>query len=574
MKSKVRSFGLAGILAFIFFLMGCGNPPLPTSVPTVTPSSTPTLTPSPTLTPIPSPISFFPVAKIIGTEEMVFDWSRDRCAETTLPDLPVRAFRDADGMVQINLSFPTNFRMIGKDLNSVKTDCKGTMASDEDPDASHYNFREWMGSTYTLDGKTIYALIHNEYYGDEASRWYATRDFGSNQGKNNWYFHSWNGGRYTEMQFDSRNNRWQGAAPLCQLANRWAHPGSDCEPSRTWTSPVNATVTVSGNVRDEDPGGGDGVVVRILKGDAELWSVTIENGERKDYPFNLEVPVRVGESIHFRVNARGNANNDTTYLNPKINIGPDPCVSGVRDSCTLIAITFAQSNDGGKTYTHATAPNHLVANLPNLYRPDWGLVALWQPSNIIKNPKDGYYYVLAQTDYRPVSGFGGRQGTCVMRTKTLDDPTSWRAWDGKGFEMRFINPYKETSVDPEKHTCQFVSWNEIQGLTYNLTYNSFFEKFVAMGVGTSARGVSGFYYSLSDDLVRWTPKQLLMQADLANTVNWKPPFLAYPSLVDPSDTSRNFEVTGASPYMYYTRINAMSPTLDFDLLRVRVQFIK
>ncbi len=65
-----------------------------------------------------------------------------------------------------------------------------------------------------------------------------------------------------------------------------------------------------------------------------------------------------------------------------------------------------------------------------------------------------------------------------------------------------------------------------------------------------------------------------MQADLANTVNFKPPYLAYPSLVDPSDTSRNFEVTGQSPYMYFTRVNAMSPTLDFDLLRVRVQFIK
>jgi hypothetical protein len=49
--------------------------------------------------------------------------------------------------------------------------------------------------------------------------------------------------------------------------------------------------------------------------------------------------------------------------------------------------------------------------------------------------------------------------------------------------------------------------------------------------------------------------------------------LAYPSLVDPDDTSRNFEVTSQNPYMYFTRINRMNP-LDFDLLRVRVQFSK
>lgn len=573
MQSKMRFFGLACAIASVFFLVGCASVPLPSSA-SLTPSQTHTPQPTSAPAPTPSPASFFPLAKIIGTEEMVFDWSRDRCAETNIPDLPVRAFRDGEGMVQINLSFPTNFRMIGKDLDSLKTDCKMVLASDMDKDPSHFNYSEWMGSTYTLDGKTVYALIHNEFYGSESAFWYATRDYGENQGGNNWSYRSWNGVAYSNMQFDTAKKRWQGSEPLCQIGSQWAHPDRGCEPTRTWTSPVDATVTVSGITRDQDAGGGDGVIVKIFKGSTELWSATIENGDKKDYPFNLQVPVRVGDAIHFRVNARGNTNNDTTLFEPKINVGPDPCVSGVRDSCTMVSITFAQSNDGGKTYTQPAAPNHLVASLPIRYRPDWGLMALWQPSNIVKSPKDGYYYALLQTDYRPVKGTDGRQGTCVMRTKTLDDPKSWLAWDGKGYDMQFINPYTEPNTDPEKHTCQFVSWSEIQGLTYNLTYNSFFEKFVAVGVGTSARGVSGFYYSLSDDLIHWTPKQLLMKADLANTVNFQPPYLAYPSLVDPSDTSRNFEVTGQSPYMYFTRANSMSPSLDFDLLRVRIQFSK
>jgi len=54
---------------------------------------------------------------------------------------------------------------------------------------------------------------------------------------------------------------------------------------------------------------------------------------------------------------------------------------------------------------------------------------------------------------------------------------------------------------------------------------------------------------------------------------WQPPFLAYPSLIDPDSPSINFDIIGASPYLYFTRINRMDP-LDFDLLRVRIQLSK
>ena len=162
---------------------------------------------------------------------------------------------------------------------------------------------------------------------------------------------------------------------------------------------------------------------------------------------------------------------------------------------------------------------------------------------------------------------------CVMRTKTLDDPGSWRAWDGRGFNMRFINPYTEGELRPLEQTCAKVSQENVGALSYSLTYNTFFGKFIVIGHGVNER-VPGFYYSLSDDLVHWTPKKLLMAADLAQNVDWQPPFLAYPSLVDPDSPSMNFDVTGRSPYMYFTRINAMSPKLDFDLLRVRIRFDK
>jgi len=39
--------------------------------------------------------------KIIGPEEVVFDWSKDACESNDFPDVPARAFRDAWGRLQL-----------------------------------------------------------------------------------------------------------------------------------------------------------------------------------------------------------------------------------------------------------------------------------------------------------------------------------------------------------------------------------------------------------------------------------------------------------------------------------------
>jgi hypothetical protein len=230
-------------------------------------------------------------------------------------------------------------------------------------------------------------------------------------------------------------------------------------------------------------------------------------------------------------------------------------------------VSYAISNDGGKTFNQPPAPNHLVSALPFKYQPNGGLVAQWQPSNIVKSPKDGYYYALVQIDIRR-TGEVGFQGMCVMRTLTLEDPQSWRAWDGEGFNMRFINPYLESVDNPHAHTCEAVSVNEVGALSYNLTYNTYLDKFLAVGHAVHV-SPAGFYYSISDDLIHWAPKKLLMATDLAQTSVG--PFLAYPSLVDPDNTSLNFYTTGQSPYLYYSRFKNFSLE-DVDLLRVRIQF--
>jgi len=195
---------------------------------------------------------------IIGDEEIVFDWTTDRCARTDIPDLPARAFRDADGQVQLLVSHYVNRRMVGNSLGTVEHRCPPIMKSDRDVDPAHYDFKEWIGAPYTTDGETVHALVHMEYEGDKASDWDAERDFSTVQGEGNWRYQAWTGFSYRDMRYDAQDDRWRGSRNLCTIRPRAVHPDGPCEPTRTWVSPVDDTVTLTGNVRDFAPEGGDG----------------------------------------------------------------------------------------------------------------------------------------------------------------------------------------------------------------------------------------------------------------------------------------------------------------------------
>ena len=356
--------------------------------------------------------------EITGPEEIVFDWSSDRCETEDIPDLPARAFRDADGNVQLIAS---NRRMIGNDLDSLVRDCSLTMGSDMDADPAHYNDWELLHALYTTDGQNIHALVHNEYAGH-------------------------------------------------------THEGM--------------------------------------------------------------------------------------------------CPSGSYFPCWYNSVTYAYSTDQGKTYTHAPAPAHLVASVPYQYVADSGPYGIFNPSNIIHNPADGYYYSMLHLEPR-----GEQQwGTGVMRTRTLDDPTSWRCWDGSGFNATFVNPYTEINFDPGEHICAPVSWDNLGKMYDNLTFNTYLNKFLLIGATglwdpDREEGVNGFYFSLSDDLINWTPPRLIMEGSLWWTANNDVDRVGYPSVLDPDDTSRNFEHSDSEVYLYFTRWNA-GTDYDRDLIRIPIRFRK
>jgi hypothetical protein len=283
--------------------------------------------------------------------------------------------------------------------------------------------------------------------------------------------------------------------------------------------------------------------------------------------YRLELAVQKGDRLRFIVSDGANPDFDTTYFSPVIDLGEPPCPSGVPYRCQMMAITYARSDDSGETYTQPKPPGHLVAASPYRFEESEEAWGIWQPSNIVRHPQDGYYYAALHVEDHAAQA----RGTCLMRTDRLDDPGSWRAWDGSGFNMAFANPY-QTDLDPLEHICQPVSAEEIWTLTYSLTYNEYLRAFILLGHAVHVDR-PGFYYSLSRDLIHWTPRTLLMEADLVQTTETPGRYLAYPSLIDPGSTERNFDVTGRRPYLFYSRFND-APSGDADLVWVQLEFTR
>ncbi len=280
---------------------------------------------------------------------------------------------------------------------------------------------------------------------------------------------------------------------------------------------------------------------------------------------------------------------------------PDLCTYGRSEPvqavsyCWLTAFTLATSADGGATFDHAQEPPaHLVANIPYQYEKDSGATGYRAATNILKRTEPGgdFYYAMFDAKQYAKGAFALENqqefGTCIMRTGDLADPTSWRAWDGdgsddsqNGFTVQFAYPYP---TEPGSgHVCKPVNTPSGPGalLTEDftprgLTYNSYFGRYLLLGNlvwidPTDGKEYFHVIYSLSSDLLSWTAPQVIMRAPTmaqyrADGCTGPDVPIVFPSLVDPSDTSVNFERPSQTVNLYYVRREAINPngcTLDF-----------
>jgi len=267
----------------------------------------------------------------------------------------------------------------------------------------------------------------------------------------------------------------------------------------------------------------------------------------------------------------------------------DPGNSFPGNPCWYNSITYAVSNDDAHSFVKPGAPAHViapppsqwVAPLPDLPRGGY-MEGHFMPSSIVRG-LDGYYYalMLAIPSY-----LTGASGVCAMRTQTLGDPTSWRAWDGTAFNLRMESPYVTEVTSP---ACQLLprppgrSWSLL--LTHNLTYNTYVQRYMLLTDGDPVGGQRecGIYASLSTDLVHWSDTQLVVQADSlsAGSCYLDPQgpdpiepvgiYVHYPSIIDHADSTINFDRPGRTSYLYYTRAKDW-PGPDRDIVRVPLTF--
>jgi hypothetical protein len=260
---------------------------------------------------------------------------------------------------------------------------------------------------------------------------------------------------------------------------------------------------------------------------------------------------------------------------------------GAGYQCWWNSITSAVSTDGGATFSN-TGPGHMVATIPWQFTKD-GPMGYFTPSNIVRSGDGWFYAMFRAEDYPnqdPPAGFPvtgpavQRIGTCLMRTRDLSNPQSWRAWNGTSFSVRFINPYLETTgINPADHVCAPVDLQSIGTVTENLFYSTYFKKWVlvgnSVGDGNFPDKPPGVYYALSDDLVNWSDLKLLMAAEITWARNCVlPDPIKEVSILDPDSTSRNFTTVGQTAQLFYTwyHMSGCNGTLDRDLLRVPITF--
>jgi hypothetical protein len=105
--------------------------------------------------------------QVEGEEEIVFDWSKDRCYDWHIPDAPLRAFRNYEGKVVAYASNDRNIPLIGDDLRSIATTCRPSFQGKKSPDPADHSDASWITATWTDDGQNVHALVHNEFHAAE-----------------------------------------------------------------------------------------------------------------------------------------------------------------------------------------------------------------------------------------------------------------------------------------------------------------------------------------------------------------------------------------------------------------------
>lgn len=102
----------------------------------------------------------------VGPDILLFDTARQGCDGNDIPDMPLRAFRDADGRVAAFALHYENRRLSGPSIENLTLECPVVFRATRNSDPRRYDDRAWLAATYTEDGRTVFGLVHHEFQAD------------------------------------------------------------------------------------------------------------------------------------------------------------------------------------------------------------------------------------------------------------------------------------------------------------------------------------------------------------------------------------------------------------------------
>lgn len=183
----------------------------------------------------------------------------------------------------------------------------------------------------------------------------------------------------------------------------------------------------------------------------------------------------------------------------------------------LTGVTLFQSKDDGNSWNAIVPPPaHIVSVLPY----QWNLtinalpgnVGFRSPSTILATRGDleGWYYA-SVTAMWGFNALGQQSGSCMMRTRDVHNPQSWRAWNGSDFVVDLsTNPYNGP-LDPTVHYC-IPFTNSTYG---TLVWSSLYNRYMFFGTN-EGNDDTGWMFLLSDDLQEWDS---LTRIDVGNFIS-------------------------------------------------------
>lgn len=103
-------------------------------------------------------------------ETVLFSHRREACEPWDIPDTPTRAFRDASGTIHVFQSHHRARASVGDSFETLEHRCRISYRGGERDDPASFDNRSWIASTFTSDGRTVHAVLHDEYHGRDGAR--------------------------------------------------------------------------------------------------------------------------------------------------------------------------------------------------------------------------------------------------------------------------------------------------------------------------------------------------------------------------------------------------------------------